>query len=361
MRQKSKYKNTRSKQLNRLSLQAKALATGCLQEVDLHACVQKTISHKRNSDKKKFFFYLHLANQLSEAGDNITAMHYLLQAQICNKHLGATELSLVIKKLVALNNLVLAQSLVMSAALSADNLLNLTTEEKQKISKAHKAQQTVTDKKVAHGQDLLLSSMPTYIARLQKKEAGKKTVLLEIGTTREDVPGQGSTKQFAQFCLKHDLHFITVDMDSQNTERAKQMFAEIGAEHFEAIHMKGEDFLSSYQGELDFVFLDAYDFDHGNHSELRQSRYQKFLGSNISDEQCHRMHLVCAAHVVKNLSQNGLVCMDDTWLDDAAWTAKGTLAMPYFLSHGFELVDVRNRAALLRRSYPALHSEGSPA
>ena len=360
MRQKSKYKNTGSKQLNRLSFQAKALAAACLHEADLYACVQRTISLKRNSNKKNFFFYLHLANHLSEAGDNITAMHYLLQAQICNKNLGATELSLVIKKLIALNNLGLAQSLVMSAALTAHNLLNLTTEEKQKISKAHKSLQRVTDKKEAHGQDLLLSSMPAYIARLQKKGIDKKPVLLEIGTTREDVPGQGSTKQFAEFCLKHGLHFITVDMDSQNTEGAMQMFAEIGAEHFEAIHMKGEDFLSSYQGELDFVFLDAYDFDHGNHSALRQSRYKKFLGSNISDEQCHHMHLVCAAHVVKNLSQNGLVCMDDTWLDDAAWTAKGTLAMPYFLSHDFELVDVRNRAALLRRSYPALHSE-SPA
>jgi len=62
------------------------------------------------------------------------------------------------------------------------------------------------------------------------------------------------------------------------------------------------------------------------------------------------MHLECAQSVLTKLAPDGVVCMDDTWLDKGAWTAKGTLAMPYFLQHGFHVIEARNRAALLVRT-----------
>jgi hypothetical protein len=118
---------------------------------------------------------------------------------------------------------------------------------------------------------------------------------------------------------------------------------------FQALTAKGEDYLRERRDPVDFVFLDAYDFDHGKHSELRQSRYVKFLGSRIDEQACHEMHLDCARSLVRLLSPDGVVCVDDTWLEDGRWSAKGTLAMPFLLDHGFELVDARNRATLLRR------------
>ena len=114
--------------------------------------------------------------------------------------------------------------------------------------------------------------------------------------------------------------------------------------------MKGEDYLKKYEGALDFVFLDAYDFDHGNHSEIRQSRYEQFLGSRIDELQCHHMHLDCAQSVLAKLTPDGLLCVDDTWLDNGKWAAKGTLAMPFLLSNGFTLLEARNRAALLGKA-----------
>jgi hypothetical protein len=97
------------------------------------------------------------------------------------------------------------------------------------------------------------------------------------------------------------------------------------------------------------VFLDAYDFDHGRHSELRQSRYLKYLGARIDEQACHQMHLDCAGTLVRRLWEHGAVCIDDTWREQGSWTAKGTLAMPFLLEQGFALVDARNRAALLVR------------
>lgn len=45
-----------------------------------------------------------------------------------------------------------------------------------------------------------------------------------------------------------------------------------------------------------------------------------------------------------------LLCIDDTWIDEEGrWTAKGTTAMPYLLENGFEVIEARDHAALLRR------------
>ncbi len=62
------------------------------------------------------------------------------------------------------------------------------------------------------------------------------------------------------------------------------------------------------------------------------------------------MHLDCAQYVVAKLADKGLVCLDDTCLEEGKWTAKGTQAMPYLLSNGFKLLEARNRAALLVRT-----------
>ncbi|WP_156113467.1 hypothetical protein [Paracoccus sanguinis] len=198
-----------------------------------------------------------------------------------------------------------------------------------------------------HGQALLLAAL-TEDPPLPAPD-GRRRVMIEIGTTREAVPGQGSTRQLAFLCADLDIDFITVDMDPANSRRAARMFKRL-ALPFRSVTAKGEDYLSAFEGLIDYVFVDAYDFDHGQHSELRQSRYTQFLGGRISDSECHQMHLQCARTLVTKLAPDGLICFDDTWTDEAgAWMAKGTTAMPFLLSNGFTIVEAKNRAALLRR------------
>ncbi|MDQ1850548.1 hypothetical protein Q9299_19770 [Gemmobacter fulvus] len=197
-----------------------------------------------------------------------------------------------------------------------------------------------------HGHALLLSHLA---AHPPVPAADRPRVMIEIGTTRERVPGQGSTEKLARYCAEHGMEFITVDMDPRNSAVARRMFRRLGLP-FRAATAKGEDFLAAWQGQIDYVFLDAYDFDHGKHSELRQSRYESFLGSRIEDAQCHQMHLDCAVSLVEKLAPDGVICFDDTWLDaDKAWTAKGKTAMPYLLAHGFRVLEAHNNAALLLR------------
>lgn len=197
----------------------------------------------------------------------------------------------------------------------------------------------------AHGQALLIREL----TRFPPAATGRKLTMIEVGTTRETVPGQGSTRELALLCDDLGIDFITVDMDPVNTQRAQRMFRRLNLP-FRAVTAKGEEYLTDYPGIVDFVFLDAYDFDHGKHSDLRQLRYEENLGGKINDADCHQMHLTCAQALRDKLSPQGLICFDDTWRDEqGAWTAKGATAMPYLLENGFELVEAANNAALLRR------------
>lgn len=197
-----------------------------------------------------------------------------------------------------------------------------------------------------HGHALLVN----YLRDAPPLPLPRKQLMIEIGTTRENVPDQGSTRKLAQLCADLGLDFVTVDMDPSNSRRARRMFKRLGLP-FKAITAKGEDYLAAHPGPIDYVFLDAYDFDHGKHSEQRQSRYERYLGNRISDADCHQMHLDCAHSLLDKLAENGLICFDDTWIDAAGnWSAKGTTAMPFLLANGFEIVNAENSAALLRRN-----------
>ena len=81
--------------------------------------------------------------------------------------------------------------------------------------------------------------------------------MIEIGTTREEVSGQGSTRQLAAFSMANDLEFITVDIDPHNSEMARELFDGMDCTRCDAITMKGEDYLRSYDGSIDFILLDA--------------------------------------------------------------------------------------------------------
>ena len=300
------------------------------------------------SNEDLFFFNFLIAEQFQNLNDKLMAISFLNFARDYVDSVEEKFSHLLLKKFVELGKSDEAMDLVVQNSFSKLSDLNLSDLEKQLIEQAYSKVRDNQKSRTEHGHEVLLTYLKDNIFRLASSIKGRKPVLIEIGTTRENVPGQGSTRKIAEFCKLKNIHFITVDMDPHNTFVAANMFKKLNVS-FEAINMKGEDFLRGYEGDFDFVFLDAYDFDHGGHSELRQSRYRKFLGASIDEIECHKMHLDCAKSVLKKLSSVGLVCVDDTWLEDGLWTAKGTLAMPYLLENGFNLLEARNRSALLNR------------
>ena len=198
---------------------------------------------------------------------------------------------------------------------------------------------------VPHGHSLLIKSIDNKVT-----EHGSLAgfICVEIGSTRELLPGQGSTAEIAGKCRDNNIHFITVDMDPENTSAASATLLEV-SDSFEAINAQGEVFLKNYHGRVDFLYLDAFDIDHGMHSEARKQRYMEHLGSDINNEDCYKMHLDCAIEAVRLLKLGGVIVFDDAWRQNDGWGGKGYSAMPYLLDHGFEIIEETGNTIWLER------------
>lgn len=325
----------------------KGLIAFCISAEDIHAQVDKLLESGRLDDQQTVKFLLGLSENFNVRKDKMTAMHFLASAKKYLKP-GDTENHLLLSRhYMALGRQQEALDLLVLNSLGADSL---TSSERERLLSSYEKALAESRSKEEHGHELVLTYLQANRGSLKLHD--RRATLIEIGTTRENVPGQGSTRKLAEYCRSEGLHFITVDMDPHNTHEAEKLFKELGT-NFEAVNQKGEDYLFEFQGYMDFVFLDAYDYDHGQHSELRQSRYKKFLGNNIDEALCHKMHLDCAKSVVQKLSPFGVVCVDDSWQVDGKWTAKGALAIPFLLENDFEIVEARNRSVLLGRKNKA--------
>lgn len=200
---------------------------------------------------------------------------------------------------------------------------------------------------VEHGHALLMAVLADEERALPGTLSGK--VLIEIGTTRERDPGQSSTEKLAIFTAMTGMRFVTVDMDPLNTERGKRVLRYLNPAA-QAITEKGEDYLAAHAGPLEYVYLDAFDFDHDKHSQERQARYREILHTKISDEACWQMHKQCAEAIIARMPNGGIVTVDDTWTDaEGNYAGKGKLALPLLLENGFEIVARTRMAIALKR------------
>jgi hypothetical protein len=201
------------------------------------------------------------------------------------------------------------------------------------------------DEPTQHGHSLLLQAMNEKEAEIGSL-AG--CVCVEIGSTREDLPDHESTAEVSRQCLAQGVRFLTVDMDPESAEEARKALLDVSPD-FETINAKGEDFLKSYEGRVDFLYLDAFDIDHGKHSELRKLRSRAHLGAEITNEACYRMHLDCATEAVRLMAASGVIVFDDAWREGGGWGGKGHSAMPLLLESGFEVVKETRNTVWLER------------
>lgn len=314
---------------------------------DILSAIGSTIKKYQVTDSDLFWFYLCTSDEFIARKDRLTALHYVKEAKNVLNSASHPLAKIVIKKLLRLGDKIEAADLLYESSIEENGKLFSDTDKQLLKDVIADAFSTVRTKQ-AHGQEVLLKYLDKHLKKIPSQNNGEPLTIIEIGTTRENIPGQGSTQIIAEFCKKRGLNFLTVDMDPHNTIRANVLFKQMKTS-FQAINQKGEDFLREQIGPFDFIFLDAYDFDHGKHSSIRQQRYDMYLGSRIDDEKCHQMHLECAVSIKEKLSEYGLVCIDDAWIEKGNWRAKGTTAVPYLLENGFKLLKAKNGSALLSR------------
>lgn len=320
-----------------------SIANKCLAAEDIYNEIDKYLLSSLLDDAYKLKFCIALSDRFFSKKNNLMAQHFLTTAEsFLTKEI---DKELLVKQWLLLGRSNEAFDILVKGDLKVKKF---TKNEREKLLSVYNRVRKKEIDKGEHGHHLLLEYLEGSLSKYKKMISDRVPTLIEVGTTRENIPGQGSTRKIAEFCKRNKMQFITVDMDSHNTDMAYNLFIEMEMP-FKAINSKGENYLSAYAGYMDFVFLDAYDFDHGNHSELRQSRYEKFLGNRIDEKKCHQMHLECAESIAVKLQPHGVVSIDDTWLVDGKWCAKGTLAVPYLLENGFEVIVAKNRSVLMRR------------
>lgn len=322
------------------------LAQACLEGQDPLEEIDGYLESDELTSSEKFQFAVALSDLFFEQDDALNGQNYLAIADGFIE--GGDSRALAQRQLLARR---LAQKGRIDRALdlavkNISSELRLPEKRSRQLMELYEKLREPQISRGEHGHDLILAALAE--ARQSSKALDGK-LLIEIGSTREDLPGQGSTAKLAEFCAMHNMRFITVDMDPHNTKSAERTLSQYG-EGFKAVTQKGEHFLREFEGSPDFVFLDAYDFDHGKHSALRQNRYVQFLGAEINDATCHQMHLDCVESLLSKLAVGGLICIDDTWQEDGEWAAKGKLAVPFLLSNGFYIVESRNRAVLMKRA-----------
>jgi predicted O-methyltransferase YrrM len=196
-----------------------------------------------------------------------------------------------------------------------------------------------------HGHGLLVRLLPDVAARSRRGH------VLEVGTTREKLPGQGSTVVLAALAAEHGLRFTTIDMDPANTAQALADMA--GIPGATAVTARGETFLAAFREPVVAAYLDAFDIQHGKHSEYRVERYRRYLGTDITNDGAAAMHLACARALIPRMVRGGLIVIDDTWPEGDGYAGKGRDAVPALLAAGFRIVERTRTAVALSRERPA--------
>ena len=147
------------------------------------------------------------------------------------------------------------------------------------------------------------------------------------------------------------MKFISIDMDPECSNNVKKFAEDNKFDNIQIITGKGETFLKNYKNPIDFIYIDAFDFWHENHSKERKESYKKNLNVELNSDDilCHKMHFDCAFHMINNnlIKKDTVVSFDDI-LNKNATKGKGVTAIPFLLKNNMTVVEYKNCGMILR-------------
>ena len=142
------------------------------------------------------------------------------------------------------------------------------------------------------------------------------------------------TRVFGELIQGTDIDLITVDLMSTHIARSKAMTQDL--ENIEYFSMSSEEFLTSGDGQIDFLYMDT--------------------GDVTPIEPTARLHLRESEILVENdlISDNGLILIDDvrniqSKSQDPSDYGKAKYSIPYLQENGFEVIMDEYQVLLQRR------------
>lgn len=170
-------------------------------------------------------------------------------------------------------------------------------------------------------------------------------VIIEVGSVREYMEGQNSTGFFMELCKKHNMKLISVDMDKDCSANVHKEAKKINFTNYEAITMKGEDYLKTIT-KIDYLYLDGFDYFHQWHSDERKDKYKKILDTEITNNNSWKSHLDMVTEVYNKNSNHSLICIDDVF---SAVKGKGCTAIPFLLEKEWKALEHNYNAMIFQK------------
>jgi hypothetical protein len=147
-------------------------------------------------------------------------------------------------------------------------------------------------------------------------------VILEVGAER----GEGSSAFLARVAHHWGIRFVNVDPDI-TTHATVIGFAEV----------------VPLPDHVRFAYLDGHDWPYSWHlsnpniiGKLIMQYAER--GQELTREASASSHLKIVQRLLPHFTDRSTVVLDDTWRRGKIWSGKGTLAMPFLLDHGWNLI-----------------------
>lgn len=179
------------------------------------------------------------------------------------------------------------------------------------------------------------STMYTALTELHLMKPDGATIV-EIGTLRDNTVGGGhSTYKFGEYCAKFQGKLVTVDISRDAIDFSKK--ATRRYKDFIEYHLgDSSDFLSTFEGDIDFLYLDGFDSTPGKEKEASIKQLDEIKKA------------------MPRLADSCVVLLDDTKLPEGG---KAAYSSGYLAEHGFLLIKDSYQQLYMRGSHSTVRSK----
>jgi len=174
-------------------------------------------------------------------------------------------------------------------------------------------------------------------------------VIVEIGSDR----WEGSSAYFADLAKTHSMKFLSVDIDD---DAQKRLSGTLDPTCIEFIQADGTIWSANYRGpNIKVLYLDNFDWDWdtNQYSDMIEQQRRWYADRNVVMNNLNSQiaHITQMTNLLPHMSDQCVICVDDTYEHNGVFIGKGGAVVPYLLGQGFTLVEARDYGVILSRNY----------
>ena len=175
-------------------------------------------------------------------------------------------------------------------------------------------------------------------------------IVLEIGSDRYE----GSSAYFAEVAEQLNTQFVTLDLDENTPRRLAQCIPPQLKTITKFIHCDGTEWTKTCNYRVSVLYLDNFDWDWevSNQSLMIREQRAWYLerGIKMNNINCQVAHLAQMQNLLPHMTNNCIVCLDDTYLHNGVYIGKGGAVVPYLLVNGFEILLTQDYGVIMGRN-----------